>query len=212
MGEVIKVLYTTSFMTTTEPYKMQVSINQLHAKTEKWLSDLPKSLQCNFERTHTLAFTDCYSVKLALHYHSTKLLIGKPFLDYLRGREDETSDFHLEKTLSCVKAAHAILNLFPNDYDQTWLTEVAPVWATLHFLLQATTVLIIQFSLGYKAPLPFSKVAMEKSARWLSRLSTYDLGARRAKAVCAVLLSRLSVIVNDRDDPASEHRSWTRSR
>jgi hypothetical protein len=61
--------------------------------------------------------------------------------------------------------------------------------------------------LGFSAPFPFPMVAMEKSARWLSQLSTYDLGARRAKDVCAMLLSRLSVIVNDRDYSASEHSS-----
>jgi hypothetical protein len=100
-----------------------------------------------------------------------------------------------------VKAAHAILNLFPNDYDRAWLTEVASAWVTLHFLLQATTVLITQFSLGYSPPLPWSKLVLEKAEHWLSRLSTYDLGARRAQDVCAVLLSRLSVIVNYSEGP-----------
>ncbi|KAI7971777.1 hypothetical protein EIK77_000335 [Talaromyces pinophilus] len=198
-GEVVEALYTKYSMTTTELCEMQTRVAQLHIKVEKWHSDLPESLQYNPERAGT--FAERYRVKLALHYHSTKVLIGKPFLNFLRCYRREIPDSYAEQASSCVKAAHAILNLFPNKYDRTWLMELAPAWAILHFLLQATTVLIIQFSSSHNTQLPCPKLALEKSGRWLSGLSVYDSAARRAQGVCAMLLSRLSVILNCNEEP-----------
>jgi hypothetical protein len=192
-GEVVQVLYANHSITTTER-EMQTRVIQLHIKAEKWHSDLPESLQYTPERSGT--FNECFSIKLALHYHSTKLLIGKPFLDFLRCYGNEIPDFYIEKASSCVKAAHEILNLFPNQYDRTWLMELAPAWIILHFLLQATTVLIIQLSSSYSIPLPSPKLVLEKSGRWLNGLSVHDSAAQRAHGVCAMLLSRLSVILN----------------
>jgi hypothetical protein len=188
-GEVVEELY---MKPSTELGEMQTRVTQLYIKAEQWHSDLPKILQYNPERSCTIA--ECYGVNLALHYYSTKLLIGKPFLDLLGGAENEIPVFHLERASSCVKAAHEILNLFPNEYDRTWLMGIAPAWTILHFLLQATTVLIIQFSLSYSTPLPCPNLVLEKSGRWLSELSVYDAAARRAQGVCAILLSRLAVV------------------
>jgi hypothetical protein len=136
-------------------------VTHLHIKAEKWHSDLPESLQYSPERPRT--FADYYGVKLALYYHSTKLLIRKPFLDLLGCCGNEILGFYVGKALSCVNTAHDILSLFLNEFDQTWLIEIALAWAILHFLLQATTMLIIQFSSSYSTPLPCPRLVLEKS-------------------------------------------------
>jgi hypothetical protein len=78
-GEVVEVLYTKHSITTTDLCEMHTKVTQLHIKAEKLHSDLPESLQYSPERPHI--FAECYGVKLVLHYYSTKLLIGKTFLD-----------------------------------------------------------------------------------------------------------------------------------
>jgi hypothetical protein len=205
-AEVVEVLYTPSSRVTRDPHELQTKATQLNAKAEKWQSDLPKPLQCNRRRSCSLA--KCYSVNLELHYHSAKLLIGKPFLDSLRRHGDGISGFCLEKASSCLKAAHEILNLFPDDYDRIWLTETARPWTVLHFLLQATTVLFIQSSMSYCAQFPYPKLFLEKSGRWLNGLSILDPAARRAQEVCAMLISRLSVIVNHKEDSQDDYINY----
>ncbi|EAW10940.1 C6 zinc finger domain protein [Aspergillus clavatus NRRL 1] len=54
-------------------------------------------------------------------------------------------------SLTCLRAACALIDILPDHPDPVWLARFAPWWSILHYIMQATTALLLGLS-SYPAP------------------------------------------------------------
>lgn len=88
-----------------------------------------------------------------------------------------------------------MLTLFPDTPDAALLYKASPWWCILHYLMQATTVLLLE--LAFKAQhVPEKKSTVSKAAKkaieWLSTMSKSNLASERAWKLCDRFLRRLA--------------------
>jgi hypothetical protein len=87
-----------------------------------------------------------------------------------------------------------MLTLFPDTPDAALLHRISPWWCTLHYLMQAATVLLLE--LAYRAQhVPEKAIMVSKAAKkaldWLSTLSKSNMASERAWKLCNGFLRRL---------------------
>lgn len=184
-----------------------------------WRSGLPDSISSDVINSGpNLSIKDAYRVSLAMHYHSTRIILNRPCLTR---KKDEKSDGkarfsrarrNIETT--CLLSAMDMLSIFPDEPNAEWLRCV-PWWNVLHFLVQSITILLINISFDSPSQkqrsqmsasdsnggqsLDSSRVldpaavrtAAQKGLLWLRHLGTYDDSALRAFELCNSCIHRI---------------------
>lgn len=183
-----------------------------------WRTGLPDSL--NFEMTNsgpTLSIKDGYRVSLAMHYHSSRIVLNRPCL--ARKKNGTSDQSHVSRAsrdmeMNCLHSALAILSIFPDEPSTSWFRCV-PWWSLVHFLVQATTILLIEMSrddsrqwqpsqkpnsdsnsglLQDHPEIPNREAILtmvRKALLWLHHLGETDNSARRAFELCNNCVGRL---------------------
>lgn len=95
-------------------------------------------------------------ITLAIYYYSARITLCRPCLSHAQvplhkasersSRASLRASFRTLMTLACLRAATNLLSILPDTPDTAWLTTVTPWWAILHFIMQATTALLIGLS------------------------------------------------------------------
>ncbi|KAJ5858687.1 hypothetical protein N7534_003964 [Penicillium rubens] len=142
----------------------------------------------------------------------TKIGITRPCLcrlDQSSSEEDKTYEFCNKTAAECVEAACHMLTLFPDTPDAVLLYRMSPWWCTLHYLMQAVTVLLLE--LAFRAQhVPEKATMVSKAAKkaldWLSTLSKTNMASERAWKLCDGFLRRLAphIGINVNDFPTTE--------
>lgn len=174
----------------------EFTIKSLMLKLDSWFMTLPGAY--DFTSTHTSQCPMSQRVGLALLFYSTKISITRPCLCRLDGPHshgDQAYDFCSKTAAECVESACHMLTLFPDTPDAALLYRASPWWCILHYLMQATTVLLLE--LAFKAQhVPEKKSTVSKAAKkaveWLSTMSKSSLAAERAWKLCDSFLRRLA--------------------
>jgi hypothetical protein len=174
----------------------EFTIKSLMLKLDSWFMNLPGAY--DFTSTHTFQCPMNQRVGLALLFYSTKISITRPCLCRLDGTHshgDQAYDFCSKTAAECVESACHMLTLFPDTPDAALLYRASPWWCILHYLMQATTVLLLE--LAFKAQhVPEKKSTVSKAAKkaveWLSTMSKSSLAAERAWKLCDSFLRRLA--------------------
>lgn len=184
-------------------------IQSLMLELDSWFMDLPGAY--DFTSTHTSQCPMNQRVALALLFYSTKIGITRPCLCRLdsptaaaqgQGQGDRAHDFCSKTAAECVESACHMLTLFPDTPDSALLYKASPWWCILHYLMQATTVLLLE--LAFKAEhVPEKKSTVSKAAKkaveWLSTMSRTSLAPDRAWKLCDGFLHRLAPVDSDDD-------------
>jgi hypothetical protein len=123
-------------------------------KLDDWLYSLHPSFTFADESGHPVpGFTSRYQVSLALIYYSARIILSRPCLT----RPDDNKDtgikfprsrFGNDTALVCLQASLSLISVFPDQPDAAWAYNISPWWSTLHFLAQATTIVLIHMSVG----------------------------------------------------------------
>lgn len=203
--EIVETLYAPEIVQNSAR-DAEAAITDANAKLETWLSKLPVGFRF-VEEDGSLVARDRFSLSLALHYYSATILACKPCLHYFDKPSTSSGDnsFYTRIAASCVQAACRMLDLFPAEFDGTWFNQAAPWWCMLHYTVQATAVLLIDFPLHPPGSIPgTSRQALEKAASWLNEMALRDLASRRACVVCGALLAKLSGVVGNRAAGAAD--------
>lgn len=187
-------------------------------KMDQWLSGLHASLA--FEDIHGNTFprsNSCYQVSLALHYYSARIVLNRPCLtrpqiDSKSGIRFPHSQFHNNTALACLRASLALINILPDQTETGWVYNTTSWWSFLHFLMQATIIMLIHMSVG-SVPMRAGKganvetgegavgisespeivlAATKKALHWLHCLGGSDEAARRAFHICNNYLHRIA--------------------
>ncbi|KAJ6036398.1 hypothetical protein N7540_000677 [Penicillium herquei] len=199
--------------------ELQSCIDHYDGMMFEWRSGLPDSL--GFEEMSwgpNLSTQDAYRVSLAMHYYSSRILLTRPCITRKQGTEDDiTGPVSRAKKYSeaaCLSSALALISIFPEQPSSFWFRCV-PWWNVLHFLVQATTILLINISMIQSSRAQTSQstpsdsslsqfehspevansevvfTAIRKALRWQSHLGQTDASARRALDLCSNCMRRL---------------------
>ncbi|KAJ6012407.1 hypothetical protein N7522_002762 [Penicillium canescens] len=100
-------------------------------------------------------------VCLAMNYYSARITLCRPCLTHLHTTAEPSRDssgsspdpdttshtkLHIETATHCIEAACALISILPEPPNFPWLAHTAPWWSVLHFIMQATTVLLLGLS------------------------------------------------------------------
>ncbi|KAH8692227.1 putative C6 transcription factor [Talaromyces proteolyticus] len=197
MRQVVETLYAPEIVQNS-PTDPEIVITDLNIKADAWLSRLPGAFR--FIDDPSVASRDNYRLRLGLQFYSTKILICKPCLHRIDQFSCNDDSFYERTAISCVQAACRMLDLFPAVYNATWFSQVAPWWSALHYLVQATTVLLIELSID-SGPKPEEfRQALAKATSWLREMALRDSASQRACAVCGLLLEQLASVAGEEED------------
>lgn len=188
----------------------EFTIKSLMLEIDSWFMDLPAAY--DFTSTQTSQCPISQRMGLAFLFYSTKIGITRPCLcrlDQSASEDDKTYEFCNKTAAECIEAACHMLTLFPDTPDAVLLYRMSPWWCTLHYLMQAVTVLLLE--LAFRAQhVPEKATMVSKAAKkaldWLSALSKTNMASERAWKLCDGFLRRLAphVGINMNDFPANE--------
>ncbi|KAJ5819239.1 hypothetical protein N7474_004830 [Penicillium riverlandense] len=185
-------------------------IQSLMLEIDSWFMNLPAAY--DFTSTQTSQCPLSQRIGLAFLFYSTKIGIARPCLCRLDSSHPEgerTHEFCSKTAAECVEAACHMLTLFPDTPDAALLYRMSPWWCTLHYLMQTSTVLLLELALKVQhVPEKASMVlkAAKKSLDWLAALSKTNMASKRAWKLCEGFLRRLAphVGINMSDFPDSD--------
>lgn len=188
----------------------EFTIKSLMLEIDSWFMNLPVAY--DFTSTQTSQCPISQRMGLAFLFYSTKIGITRPCLcrlDQSSSEEDKTYEFCNKTAAECVEAACHMLTLFPDTPDAVLLYRMSPWWCTLHYLMQAVTVLLLE--LAFRAQhVPEKATMVSKAAKkaldWLSTLSKTNMASERAWKLCDGFLRRLAphIGINVNDFPTTE--------
>ncbi|KAJ5331760.1 Transcription factor [Penicillium atrosanguineum] len=172
----------------------EFTIQSLMLDIDTWFMNLPSAY--DFTSTQTQCPLG-QRMGLAFLFYSTKIGITRPCLRRLEASSQEgerAHEFCSKTAAECVESACHMLTLFPDTPDAALLHRITPWWCTLHYLMQASTVLLLELSfraqhVPEKARM-ISKAA-KKAIDWLSTLSKMNNASKKAWKLCDGFLRRL---------------------
>ncbi|CAG7973929.1 unnamed protein product [Penicillium salamii] len=188
----------------------EFTMQSLMLELDSWFMNLPAAY--DFTSTQTSQCPISQRMGVAFLFYSTKIGITRPCLcrlDQFLSEDDKTYEFCNKAAADCVEAACHMLTLFPDTPDATLLYKMSPWWCTLHYLMQAVTVLLLE--LAYRAQhVPEKATMVSKAAKkaldWLSTLSKTNMASERAWKLCDGFIRRLAphIGINVNDFPINE--------
>lgn len=199
-------------------------------RMDRWRSSLPPTYQFATESgpwhvnhaqlDENLPFTR-ERVCLAMAYYSARITLCRPCLTEPRTHQPQTQSL-TEDSLSrvqlradmatqCLQAACSLISILPDESDATWLARLTPWWSVLHFLMQATTALLLTLSSSAVPdgrtynnnfpPLPETDLTTAisptlKALRWIHAMAVVDPAARRAFLLCDGMMRKIAPSIN----------------
>ncbi|KAL4917515.1 fungal-specific transcription factor domain-containing protein [Aspergillus aurantiobrunneus] len=170
---------------------MEMIVSALNGRADSWLSKLPAELRFTQETPNH----ERERLSLAFSFYSTKILITQPCLSRILLQDSwdsQTDTFCTTTAAICIDIASQMLELLPNIPDLSWVYQLTPRWCIVHYIMQATTVLLISLFIKEKAnTIQYPNIidGVSKAAHWLSSLGATDPSAQRAWAAIQDLLS-----------------------
>lgn len=179
---------------------LKYAMRDLMLELEGWLMNLPKFYDFMSPTNTTSLGTE--RMNLAVVYHSTRLTTTKPFLgpmDPFEKLKKEDREFNKKHAKDCVESACHIIRILPENADTGALYTLFPWWSIIHFIMQATVVLLIEASLGFEhtpemEPMVFR--AIKKSLEWMSVMSKTSTTSDNAHKLCKCFLDQLGIDID----------------
>ncbi|KAI9926700.1 hypothetical protein MW887_003793 [Aspergillus wentii] len=173
--------------------EIEQAVLVLNSKTEAWLSGLPESFQ--FTGDHETGSSERQRLWLAFCFYSTKIILSQPCLRCLTWQPCESGlseNFSVAMAGTCVDSARQMLDLLPEEPDTTWLYRLSPWSCILHYIVQCTTVLLIDlFTRAKPGTVDYAKALRQtsKALAWLQKMAAADPSSERAWLICKDLFS-----------------------
>ncbi|KAL4779167.1 fungal-specific transcription factor domain-containing protein [Aspergillus varians] len=190
-------------------------IGGLQSRVDRWYSNLPEVYdwtRADEQKPEMLRASLC----LAFQYYSARITLGRPCLCRRDVRSPnsptEGKTFCHEISVVVLEAARQLVALVPDEPDASRIYQLCPWWCILHYLMQATAVLLLELSFGCIHMPEEEKNILEsskKGIRWLYAMSESSLASRRAWELCDMNLRRIAAGLNlDLDGiPAADYQS-----
>ncbi|KAK2763884.1 hypothetical protein FQN54_009502 [Arachnomyces sp. PD_36] len=193
--DVLNQLYTTKAAQTPWPEIIQ-TITSLQRKINTWFSNLPPCYDFT-DQQHPHIYRK-EKLRLAMLYYSSKILITRPCLCRVSRRDPQSrkpNDESVVIAAECVESACSMLRQLPDVPDAISLNQSSPWWCLIHYLMQATTILLLELSFhSQHVPGQTDKVSgsAKKAILWLHDMAKYSATSQRAWALCDDFARRLA--------------------
>ncbi|KAH8702228.1 fungal-specific transcription factor domain-containing protein [Talaromyces proteolyticus] len=161
----------------------EAQMHVLDTEANVWYSKLP--VEFRFMEDNSSPLFERQRVSLAFLFYSAKIIYSWPALHRFQAlnNENASTSLHIFATL-CVNSACDMLDVLPEKPDMRWINETSPWWCVLHYLMQATAVLLLKMSVQLKdGNEDINKTAiirLKKSLDWLQNMSSHSEAAERA--------------------------------
>ncbi|KAK1150039.1 hypothetical protein N8T08_003597 [Aspergillus melleus] len=196
--------------------QVEQRIRKYAATLETWLSKVPKVYRFTESHSDRLHIPEHgpflrERVYLAFSYFSAKIGLCRPCLSHSNMKADVAEEptrrtrLRTEMALTCLRSSCSLISIFPDEPDIFWLARIAPWWSSLHFIMQATTALLLGLTCWPKVELEdrmltewqtIDKTMMLASTRkafqWLHAMSEKNTAFRRAFITCDSSLRRIA--------------------
>jgi hypothetical protein len=172
--------------------EMELAITSFNIHADNWFAGLPTEF--SFTELDTSQPFVRQRASLAFRFYTTKLIISQPCLRRLANKSATGSQGSTCEKMAamCVQVASQMLDLLPDKADASWLYCVSPWWCVLHYVMQSTTVLLIELFTRTQpgtSEAAFLAKKVQKAVRWLREMSTKDASSERAWTVCRDIIS-----------------------
>lgn len=227
------------------PSQLEYRLQKYSVRIDRWLSKLHPEYQftvpCASPWHVNHAQLDYESlpfirerVCLAMNYYSARITLCKPCLIQTRTpprtgsehppwqKSNPSAKFKADTATTCLQAACSLISVLPVEPNLAWLARVAPWWGVLHFLMQATSVLLLVLSnCSFSSPFQDKRnshhppgtynyssnanyppllepdlrtvVAQTKKAFfWIHAMATIDPASRRAFLLCDDIVRKIA--------------------
>ncbi|KAJ5951688.1 uncharacterized protein N7479_010101 [Penicillium vulpinum] len=226
------------------PRQVEYHVQKFSHQMDRWLSKLPNFYHFTLSHPSTTPWhlthprLDDIStpflrerVCLAMNYYSSRITLCRPCLTDIHqstryatptGEITARGKLRLEMATNCLQASCALISILPEHPNMPWLAHAAPWWSILHFLMQATTALLLGLSYCSRAhydntdaasPLlspatPSSQArfypllmetdlstaiaATKKALSWLHTTAAVNPAARRAFLLCDGIVKKIA--------------------
>ncbi|KAJ5300463.1 sugar transporter [Penicillium atrosanguineum] len=192
---------------------------------DRWLAKLPSNYQFTIpssgpwhlnhpklDDTSAPYVREC--ICLAMSYYSSRITLCRPCLSHTQSHNSSESGSNLRSDMAtqCLQAACALISILPESQDISWLARVTPWWSILHFLMQATTALLLGLSSAsvshssasassLSIPLNGQDLAAvivetRKVFFWIHAMAAVDPAARRAFLLIEGVMRRIAGPLN----------------
>ena len=178
--------------------QIENQIRELRTRVKRWFTNLPEAY--DWTRSHeqspeTLRASLC----LAFYYYSAQITLGRPCLCRRDVRSsiflNQANSFSHEVSVAVLEATQRLIGLLPDEPDASRIYQICPWWCILHYLMQATTVLLLELSFGcVHIPQEEKNIleAAKKGIRCLHAMSECSVASRRAWELCDWNFRRLA--------------------
>lgn len=174
-------------------------IGELRTRVERWYTNLPEAYNWTRGDEQSPEMLRA-SLCLAFHYYSARITLGRPCLCRRDVRPpnspNQAISFSHEISVAVLEAAERLIGLLSDEPDASRIYQICPWWCILHYLMQATAVLLLELSFGsIHMPQEEKNIleAAKKGIRWLHAMSESSLASRRAWEICDGNFRRIAV-------------------
>ncbi|CAI7596154.1 unnamed protein product [Penicillium glandicola] len=223
------------------PAQVEYHVQKSTLQMDRWLSKLPLFYQFTIPDTNPWhlnpAKLDDLSapflrerVCLAMNYYSARISLCRPCLSHihqyqrqasLTGEQTTRGKLRFETATHCLQSSCALISILPETPNMIWLARATPCWSILHFIMQATTALLLGLSYcssthtnnspdranplpspvtppisqGYpllETDLSTAVAAARKALAWLHATASVDPAARRAFLLCDGIIRKIA--------------------
>ncbi|KAJ5653675.1 hypothetical protein N7490_000678 [Penicillium lividum] len=193
MREAIETLYAPRATRRSWP-EMENTIYIFNNSADNWLSRLPTQFQfAPLDSNHPFSRQ---RVSLAFHFYTTKLVITQLCLRRLAYQPPESespSPLCYTMASTCVEVARGMISLLPGNLDASLLYEVFPWWCVLHYVMQSTTIILVELLMRTESGTIEAAGLLkdiQKAVCWLHEMATRDPSAQRGWSICMDILSQ----------------------
>ncbi|EXJ89948.1 hypothetical protein A1O3_03015 [Capronia epimyces CBS 606.96] len=173
----------------------QRKIGQLQTDLSRWADKLPDELA--MQSSVSLDTDPRVKIELALYYHSLQMILYRPCLCevMIENESVRSQEFNRSAARACVHAAMSMLSMIPDNPSAHEAYQLLPWWALLHYVAQATAVLLLEMSVN--APHFSNEVEeltthLRKAMAYLWCMTEGSLSAYRAWRIFRQLLSEVT--------------------
>ncbi len=174
--------------------EIQRKVELMQSELKQWHENLPEELSLQGQES---ADTDPRTkIELRMYFHSVEMILNRPCLceitienESLRSRE-----FNRSSARACVHAAMSMLSIMPDYPTAHEANQLLPWWTLLHFVAQATSVLLLELALNaqhFRNEVPQLVQYLRKAMGYLWCMTEGSLSAYRAWRIFRQLLTEV---------------------
>jgi hypothetical protein len=212
--------------------QIEYRLQKYSSLMDRWLSKLPSNYQFTMpspspwnlnhpklDNPSAPYVREC--VCLAMTYFSARITLCRPCFSHKHSENTQNPDgsrtsLRSDMAKQCFQAACALISILPETPDVSWLAKVTPWWSVLHFLMQATTILLLGLSRASGPHTPMSGLLSEddlgaainetrKAFLWIHAMAASDPASRRAFLLIEGAMSKIAALLN------VDLKGWPRS-